>query len=103
VLLAVAQKFCIKSELYLTPKPCEVGVDLVGDCIHLCLAVNRQVCSFWQVLANIKLNFRWPLNTMAVRVTKLHRSACVVGQLVVQRHLTTFVVGHYDVHGLCNP
>ncbi len=38
----------------------------------------------------------------AVRVTKVHRNARVVAQLLVQRHLTDLIVGHALVHGLCN-
>lgn len=37
-----------------------------------------------------------------MRVTKVHRNACVVTQLLVQRHLTALVVGHAVAHGLCN-
>ncbi len=38
----------------------------------------------------------------AVRLTKVHLNASVMAQLVVQVHLTTFVVGHTLAHVLCN-
>ena len=77
--------------------------NLVSDAIQLCLAVNRQVCSFCQVLENQPIHvFVGASLPRALQLTKVHRNAGIVAQLLVQRHLTTLVVGHAVVHGLCN-
>jgi hypothetical protein len=76
---------------------------LVIDSSQIWLAVKRQVCSFWQVLANQSIHvFVEASLPRAVRVTIMYRIASVVAQLLVIRHLTTFVVGHAEAHGLCN-
>lgn len=52
MLLAVAQQFSVHRRRGSYPLNLERPVvDLVSDGIQLSLAVKRQVCSFWQVLA----------------------------------------------------
>jgi hypothetical protein len=90
MLLAVAQQFCVHRHWRSYPQTlARPVVDLVSDGIQLCLAVNRQVCSFWQVLANQPIHVLVGASLpRAVRFTKVHRNARVVAQLLVQRHLT---------------
>lgn len=78
-------------------------VDLVRNRVQLFLAVARQVCALGQVLANqaIHVFIAAPL-PRAVRVTKVHRHAGVLCQLLVQRHLSALVVGERLTQGLCN-
>ena len=70
-------------------------VDFVGNGIELLLAIDRQVCALWQVLAHqpdhVLIGATLP---GAMRVAKVHRNARFLTELFVHRQLPTLVVGH---------
>jgi hypothetical protein len=76
-------------------------VDLIGNCIKLLLAEDRQVCAFEQVLTNqgsgvlVAASLPW-----AVRIAEVHGHTGVGCQLFVQRHFFPLIVGERLAHVL---
>ena len=70
-------------------------VDFIGNGIELLLAVDRQVCALWQVLAHQPVHVLIGATLPgAMRVAKVHSNARVLTELFVHRHLPALVIGH---------